>query len=715
MKRYPAVIQHSEEDCGAACLAAIARYYGKTLSLSRMRALIGTGQMGTTLLGLRRGAEKLGFKAQAVQASDQLIEKLDQAPLPAILHWQGRHWIVLYAKRGKRFIINDPTVGLRQLSLSELLEGWSTRIMLLVELEGDRFEAISEEKIQGLGQFWHQVQAYRGTLGQALLLNLVVGVLGLSLPMLLQVLTDTVLVQKDASLLTLVILGVLSLNLLSGLLEWLQSIFVAHFLVRVHLRTILRFAQQLLRLPLDYYEGRRSGEITNRLQDVQQISQLAAQAVLSVPNQFFMAVMSVVLMLIYSPPLTAIALGLIGIMLLPTGLFWKPIRNSAQEVLVYEAENQSLMVEIFRGATTVKTTLAEPQLWDIIQQRFGLYSRRVLRKANLVLMNQAATRTLGFLSTTTLLWIGSRDVLAGQLSAGQLLAFNSLSYYVISFANTLIYFIESWARTQAVALRVGEVLEAKPEGNGLVGRNWAAIPAAGAIACCDLTFYHPGRKELLQNFSLRIPGGKTVALIGPSGCGKSTLVKLLAGLYSAQSGNIRFGPYNQGDLSLDCLRQQVVLVPQDAYFWSRDIIENFRMSVPQASFEEIVGVCEMVGADEFISAMPFRYETVLGEFGANLSGGQRQRLAIARAILLDPPVLILDESTGALDPASETDVLDRLLRHRRGKTTIMISHRPRVVERADWIILLEKGQVALEGDPRELRSKAGDYLSFLVP
>ncbi len=204
-----------------------------------------------------------------------------------------------------------------------------------------------------------------------------------------------------------------------------------------------------------------------------------------------------------------------------------------------------------------------------------------------------------------------------------------------------------------------------------------------------------------------------IAIIGKSGCGKSTLAKLMTGLYSCKSGNIRYGSYNQQDLSLECLRQQVVLVPQEPHFWSRSIVDNFRLGYPHITFEEIVKACSIAGADEFISKLPDKYQTVLGEFGANLSGGQKQRLAIARAVVSDPPILILDESTGALDPISEAEVLDRLLSHRTGKTTILISHRPKVIQRADWIVLLESGRLKISGTPEKLRHIAGDHLDFL--
>jgi ATP-binding cassette subfamily B protein len=208
---------------------------------------------------------------------------------------------------------------------------------------------------------------------------------------------------------------------------------------------------------------------------------------------------------------------------------------------------------------------------------------------------------------------------------------------------------------------------------------------------------------LIDDLSLRIPGGITTAIIGESGCGKSTLSKLIAGLYPLQAGSIHFGPFNARDLSLDCLRQQVVLLPQEDTFLNRSILENFLFAYPWLQFADVVELCQITLADDFIRNLPDGYGTVLGEFGANLSGGQRQRLALARALAGDPTILVLDESTSALDPVLEARVMDRLLQHRRGRTTLLISHRPAVILRADWIIYMENGCVRQQNKPQTLR------------
>jgi ABC-type bacteriocin/lantibiotic exporter with double-glycine peptidase domain len=331
----------------------------------------------------------------------------------------------------------------------------------------------------------------------------------------------------------------------------------------------------------------------------------------------------------------------------------------------------------------------------------------------LELYSSTITGIFSNLTNISVLWIGSYLVISNTLSIGQLLAFHGMSSNFLEFLGSLIGLFDEFVTAGVVIQRLNEVIDTSPEDENDFRKPWAEISGNLDITCTNVNFHHAGRVDLLEDFSVNIPGGQVTALIGKSGCGKSTLAKLMTGLYKVQSGNIRYGIYNQQDLSLECLRQQVVLVPQDPHFWSRSIIENFHFSYPHISFEDIVKACQIAGADEFISNLPDKYQTILGEFGANLSGGQKQRLAIARAIVTDPPILILDESTGALDPVSETQVLDRLLYHRLGKTTIMISHRPKVIQRADWIIQLENGRLKIQGTSEELRQISGEHLDFI--
>jgi ATP-binding cassette subfamily C protein len=700
--KYQTVLQHSEEDCGAACLATIAKHHGRLLTLNRIREAIGTGQLGTTLLGLRQGSESLGFNTRGVRVSAAVLNSLQDMPLPAIIHWRGYHWVVLYGRRGRQYIVADPAVGLRFLSQSELLEGWGNGIMLLLEPDPIHFFAQPDEKIGGVGRFLKPIRTYRGILGEAFLINLVLGLLSLASPFLIEVLTDDVLVRGDTHLLVSVAIAVVVMNLMSSSLGLIQSNLIAHFAQRLELGLILEFVRSLLRLPLVYYESRRSGEIASRLHDIQEINQLVSQVVIGLPSQLFICLVSLGLMLFYSPKLTAVAIAFAFLMMLTTVLLLPRLRQRVRSVLVLDAENQGILVETFKGAMTLKTTTAAPQFWEEFQMRFGRLANVTFRTMQIAIINNTSSKLVSNLSTIGLLWFGSTLVISKELSIGQLLAFNSMNTNLVMFITMAIGFVDQAARVQAAAQRLSEVIDATPEVQADDKRSRVVLSANANIICKNLTFHYPGRTELLEDFSLTLPGGKAIVLMGKSGCGKSTLVKLLAGLYQPQSGNIRVGKYNLSDLSLDSVRQQVVLVPQDSHFWSRSIVENFRLGAPHATFEEIVSACQLAAADEFISQLPDKYQTILGEFGANLSGGQRQRLAIARAMINNPPVLILDESTANLDPESETQVLDNLFAHRRGKTTILISHRPQITQRADWVVMLERGRVQWQGSAQEL-------------
>ena len=713
--KYQLIKQHSEEDCGAACLASIAQHYKRYFNIGRVREAVGTRQNGTTLLGLNQGAAELGFNARAIKAQIKVIDK-EVLPLPAIIHWKGYHWIVLYGKKGNKYVIADPGLGVRFLDKKSFLAGWTDGVMLLLEPDPLRFTEQDDdrEKIRGFNHFLQRVLPYKGILGQTLLINCVLGLLSLASPFLLQILTDDVLVRGDTQLLTRVAIAVIVMYLVRSSLQLAQSNLIAHFAQRIKLGLVFEFGRQILRLPLTYYETRRSGEIVSRLEDIEEINQLIAQAVVRLPSQFFVALVSLGIMFHYSPKLSIVALIIAVVMTLSTIVFMPALQQKIRQTMALSAENQGILVETFKGAITVKTTTAAPQFWSEFQSRYSRLANFTFKTIQISYINSIFSNLASSIGSIVLLWVGSKLVIEQYLSIGMLLAFNSMNSNFNSFINTTIDFVDEFARAKTATRRLSEVIEAIPETANAQPKPYVKIKGSSDIVCSRLNFHHTGRVDLLEDFDLTIPGGKVTALIGKSGCGKSSLAKLIAGLYQPQSGNICFGVYNQQDLDLNCLRQQVILVPQEAHFWSRSILENFRLGNPELSFEQIVSACQITGADKFISKLPDKYLTILGEFGSNLSGGQRQRLALARAIINHPPVLILDESTGALDPISEAEVLQTLLANRRHKTTIIVSHRPPVISKADWIVMLEEGKIKLQGDRQELNYQTGEHQQFLT-
>lgn len=631
LMNYPNVLQHSEEDCGAACLATIAKHYKRNLNINCIREAVGTGQQGTTLLDLRQGAEILGLNAHTVKASPEILNRMNEAPLPAIIHWMGYHWVVLYGQKSGKYVIADPAVGVRYLSKKELAEAWTNWVILLLEPDATRFFVQPEDKISGFGQFIQRVLPYRGIIAQALLYTLVLGLLSLASPFLIQILTDDVLVRGDIKLLNAVVIAVVVMNIVSSSLRLVQSNLIAHFAQRLELGLILEFGRQILHLPLSYYESRRSGEIVSRLRDIQEINQLVSQVISSLPASIFIAFVSLGFMIFYSWKLTIISLLILPLMMLSTLVFQPTLRQKTRNLFASEAENQGVLVESFKGALTLKTTTAAPQFWEEFQSRFGTVANLTFRTMQIGIINNTFSGLVSALGSVSLLWFGSNLVIANEISIGQLLAFNGMVENVLNLVSELVRFNDELIRAKTATQRLTEVIDATPENQRDTKKPFAKIIDNSHIICTNINFHHAGRVDLLEDFSVAIPGGKVTALIGKSGCGKSTLSKLIAGLYPPQSGNIRIGIYNLQDLSLDCLRQQVILVPQEAHFWSRSILENFRLGSPHVTFEEIVTACQIAGADDFISKLPDKYQTVLGEFGANISGGQRQRLAIARA------------------------------------------------------------------------------------
>jgi ATP-binding cassette, subfamily C, bacterial len=707
MKKYPCVLQHNEEDCGAACLATIARHYGRIFTINHIRQAVGTGQLGTTLLGLVRGAESLEFVARAAKADAAILQRLSALPLPAILHWQGNHYVVLYGQQRGKYVIADPAHGLRYLTPAELKKCWDGGGILLLEPEPELFYQQANDPQPGWSRFWKPVLRHRSTLVEAVLINLMIGSLGISLPFVIQILTDDVLVRGDNILLVRIAIAVIIMQILNAGLGLCQSTLIAHFAQRIQLDLMLTFGRRLLRLPLTYFETHRSGEIASRLRDIDEVNQLISQVVISFPSQFFIAVISFAVMLIYSVKLTLVAIAIGLVMISTTVLMLSGLRRKIQKLIVLEADNQAVLVETFKGALTTKALGATPTLWSELQERFGRLARLGLQTVKISIINRSFSSLVENLGFIILLWVGSTFVISREMTTGQLLAFNSMYASFVAFATFVIQFLSQYIRTKTAIQRLSEVIDTEPEtGNHLQGAT-VTLPTNSALDLRGVGFHYPGRAELLKDISVQIPGGEVVALNGDSGCGKSTLAKLLARLYFPQTGQIRVAGYNVQDLELEELRQQIVLVPQDAHFWSRSILENLRLAKPQASFAEVVEVCQLTGADDFINQLPQTYHTVLGEFGANLSGGQRQRLAIARALLMHPPILILDESTANLDMHSEALLLDALLAKRQGSTTILISHRHQVVDRANWIVELDRGRVAFTGPREKWRTKAG--------
>jgi ABC-type bacteriocin/lantibiotic exporter with double-glycine peptidase domain len=563
-RRYPCIRQFDEEDCGAACIATVAAVHGQIWAMGAIREAVGTTANGTTLLGLRRGAEALGFRARAAKADASLLDGLTDVPLPMVCHWDGNHWVVLHDHGPRGLTVADPAIGLLTLSREEFLSHWQDGVVLLVEHDPARRVSDVVEPAKGLQVFGRYISPFRPLLLQVLIINLVIGLLGLAMPLLMQVLTDDVLLRGDTRMLTSLSLGLMVLFGFRALLTLFQGHMVGYFGQKLQLQMVMHYGQRLLGLPMRYFETHRSGEVVSRITDIEHLNSLITGVVMGLPSQFCIAVVSLLLMWTYNPSLTVAATACYVVVLLVNLCFLPARQQKTRALLVRSADNQGFLVELFRGANVLKTSEATPQAWQEYQRNFGRMANLSWQSMRLELGESTTTNLLASLSTIGLLWYGSSFVIHQQLSIGQLLAFNGMGANVFGFLAGLSAVSQEVLRADVVIKRMADVLEREPEVSPQDRRHAVVIDPRADVVCKEITYHHPGRRPLLEHLDLCIPGGRTTALIGESGCGKSTLSKLLAGLYPLQQGSIHYGPFSLGDLELEMFRRQVVLVPQDS-------------------------------------------------------------------------------------------------------------------------------------------------------
>lgn len=701
---YPHIEQQSSSDCGAACLAMISRYWGKRLSINFLRELIGIGRTGASLKNLAKAAESIGYHARPVRAS---LSKIAEQENPWIAHWEGDHYVVVYRVKGNKILIADPAASKQELPRSQFLASW-TGYALLLEPTENIYEAPEEKR--SLSRFLYLLLPYRSLGLTIILASLLIQVLGLISPLFTQIILDQVVVNRSQSTLNVLVIGVVMFGVLGIALSAVRNYLLSYLANRLDLTMIGGFINHALSLPLRFFESRRVGDIITRVQENQKIQQFLIQNVMLTWLDFLTAFIYLGLMLYYNWQLTALILLLIPFIVILTVAATPLLRKVSRERFTATADQNSSLVEMMTGISTVKAVTAEQDLrwrWEDL----------LTRQLNVQFKGQKLAINLGLLSGlinsiggAALLWYGATLVIQDQLTIGQYVAFNMMKGYIISPVMALVGL---WDELQEVLIsveRLNDVFDAKPE-EPYVASKLVLPKLQGNIKLDNVTFrYDPDEEtNILQNISLDIKAGQTVAIVGRSGSGKSTLVKLIQGLYHPINGQIAIDGHNLKHVSLQSLRSQMGVVPQDCFLFSGTILENITLYRSEFTLEEAIASAKLAEAHAFIQALPLGYNTKVGERGDSLSGGQRQRIAIARAFLGEPPILILDEATSSLDTESERRFQENLARLARQRTTLIIAHRLSTVRNADCIIVLDRGLIVERGTHNELITQQGLY------
>ncbi|MBV9511386.1 MAG: type I secretion system permease/ATPase [Caulobacteraceae bacterium] len=687
-------------DSGAAALAFILQLVGVPANAEEILHKSGATRMDD--VDLLRAARQFPIKAKVIATS---LERLKSTPMPALAKMKSGDWRVIGAMGDGKILVQDPLVASPQSLPIELFgEQWAGQVLLISRRAalGDPYRRF------GIGWFVSAIKKYRQPLSEVLVGSFFVQLFSLLTPLFFQVVIDKVFVHRGLSTLEVLAVGLMALSLFEVILGSIRTYLLTHTSNRIDVELGARLFRHLFALPMAYFQSRRVGDTIARVRELDNIRQFLTSSALTLSLDLFFALIFLAVLFLYSPLLTLIVAGALPLYVLLSLSLTPAFRERLNEKFRRGSENQSFLVETVSGVETVKSMALEPVMQRRWEEQLAAYVQASFHVSILNTIGSQAVAMINKITIVLILFFGAKLVIDNKLSVGELVAFNMISSQL---AAPVLRIAQLWQDFQQVRIsidRTGDILNTTPE-PGQAGQA-RLPPIKGDIRLEQVSFrYRIDGQPVLRDVSLTVPAGEIVGIVGSSGSGKSTLAKLIQRLYVPEAGRV----YVDGvDLALAdpaWLRRQIGVVLQESVLFNCSVRDNIALADPGMPMERVMQAARLAGADEFISTLPEGYGTLIGERGASLSGGQRQRIAIARALVVNPRVLIFDEATSALDYESEAAIQANMRQICAGRTVLLIAHRLSTLRDAHRILTIEKGKLVEDGSHESLLKAGGRY------
>lgn len=719
---FPHYVQLDSMDCGPTCLRMIAKYYGRNYSLQSLRERSFITREGVSMLGISDAAEQIGFRTMGVRITlDQLRTEI---PLPCILHWNQRHFVVCYKIKKGKYYIADPAASrvvfneeeFGRCWFSSSVEGKDTGTALLLEPGPDFYEreVVDEQINRKLSFFFRYLTPYKRELSQLILGMLTVSILQLIMPFLTQSLVDTGIRDSNLSFITLILIAQLVIFIARLSVDFIRSWILLHVNTRINIALISDFLAKLMRLPLHFFDTKMVGDIIQRIGDHNRIESFMTGTSIS-------TLFSFVNFIVFGFVLAYYDLTILGLFLLGNGLyvtwillFMRYRRELDIKRFAQAASEQSNLFQLITGMQEIKLNNCETEKrweWERIQVKLFKISIK-----GLALGQYQQLGSVFFNQTTNILisFIAARAVVSGEMTLGMMMSLTYIVGQLTSPIEQFIGFARSFQDAKISLERLGEIHQREDEEQTLALKV-NVLPENRTLYIEDLSFSYDGadRDYVLDHINLRIPQHKVTAVVGASGSGKTTLIKLLLGFYDPNKGSIKIGDLSLKNINPHVWRAHTGCVMQDGFIFSDTIAKNIAVGVEVIDKERLLHAVTVANIRDFIDSLPLGYNTKIGMEGNGVSQGQRQRILIARAVYKNPEFIFFDEATNALDANNEREIMEHLHLFYKGKTVIVVAHRLSTVRDADNIVVLDKGRVVEEGTHEELTARRGVYYKLV--